>query len=117
MKKEALKQLVISSLSEETDTSGLPGKIEEAGLAYGFSPGFRDKVLAKIESSGSALIRELELSRTWNRAFIRIALSGVAAIVILLISIYISEGSFSINSMLGLSDSIDENIVSLLTNN
>jgi hypothetical protein len=52
-----------------------------------------------------------------NYVFYRIALTGVAAIVILLISIYLMEGSVSINSFLGLGDTYDESIVCLLTGN
>jgi len=61
--------------------------------------------------------REMEFVRSWNLAFYRIALTGVAAIVVLLLSIYIMEGSVSFNSLLGLSDNYDESIVCLLTGN
>jgi hypothetical protein len=52
-----------------------------------------------------------------NFAFYRIALTGVAAIIVLLVSIFLREGSFSFNSFLGLSDNYDESIVCLLTGN
>jgi hypothetical protein len=52
-----------------------------------------------------------------NIAFYRIALTGVAAIVLLLISIFLSEGSLSFNTFLGMGESYDESIVYLLTGN
>jgi hypothetical protein len=52
-----------------------------------------------------------------NFAFYRVALTGVAAIVLLLISIFLMEGSLSFNSFLGLKDNYDESIVCLLTGN
>jgi hypothetical protein len=52
-----------------------------------------------------------------SSVFYRIALTGVAAIAILLISIFLMEGSLSFNSFLGLSDNYSESIVCLLTGN
>jgi hypothetical protein len=46
-----------------------------------------------------------------------VALTGVAAIVILLISIFFVEGSISLNSLLGIGDTYDESIICLLTGN
>jgi hypothetical protein len=117
MKSEEVKKLIISSLSEDSDALNSSRKLEEAGISYSFSRGFRDKVMDRLFTAGVVLNRETEFMRSWNIAFSRIALTGVAAIIILLISIYVSDGSFSLNSILGLSDTIDENIVSLLTGN
>jgi hypothetical protein len=47
--------------------------------------------------------------------FYRIALTGVAAIVLLLISIFMMEGSVSFNSLIGLGSTYDESILCLLT--
>jgi hypothetical protein len=52
-----------------------------------------------------------------NLAFYRVAITGIAAIVVLLISIFIMEGSFSFNSFLGLKDNYSESIICLLTGN
>ena len=60
---------------------------------------------------------EVEFVKYMNFAFYRIALTGVAAIVILLISIFFMEGSLSLNSFLGISNNYDESIVCLLTGN
>jgi hypothetical protein len=50
-----------------------------------------------------------------NFAFRSIAISGVAAISVLMISIFLMEGSISIDSFLGLRDNYDESIICLLT--
>lgn len=112
-----LKELLIRSLDKDSDPETASGNIVEAGVAFRFSEGFRDKILEKIYSSGSAVVREVEFVRDLNNVFYRIALSGVAAIVLLLISIFIIQGSLSLDSFLGLGDSYDESIICLLTGN
>jgi hypothetical protein len=117
MKRSELKELIISSLSQEELAGETSRKLEEAGLDYTFKPDFRDKVLDRLLTAGAVVNREIDFVRSLNIAFYRIALTGVAAIVVLLISIYVMEGSFSFNSLLGISDSYDESIVCLLTGN
>lgn len=112
-----IKHLIISSLNPETDTGKHAVLLEEEGVSYSFSEGFSDKILLKISKPVLAVKRELEFVKYMNLAFYRIALTGVAAIVVLLISIFLMEGSLSFNSFLGLSDSYDESIVCLLTGN
>jgi hypothetical protein len=117
MKREEIKKLMESSL--QGDFNGDTGwkKLEEAGVSFDFSPGFREKVMDRLFTAAVVVNREVEFLRSWNTAFFRIALTGVAAIIILLISLYLVEGSFSFNSILGLNDSYDESIVCLLTGN
>jgi hypothetical protein len=117
MKREEIKKLIEKSLSNDQASEESWKKLEEAGVSYNFSNGFREKVMERLFTAGVVVNREVEFLRSWNNAFFRIALTGVAAIVILLISLYIVEGSFSLNSILGLSDSYDESIVCLLTGN
>ena len=117
MKVTDFKELLIRSLDIENDPVSVSKKIEEAGATFRFSEGFRDKVLEKIYSSGSAVVREVEFVRSLNSVFYRIALSGAAAIIILLISIYMIQGSFSLDSFLGLGNGYDESIICLLTGN
>jgi len=117
MNSSEIKKLLISSLNSDTDPSVVSRKLEEEGISYDFSKGFGDKVLNRIFSTGLTVTREVEFVKSMNFAFYRIALTGVAAIVVLLISIFLMEGSLSLNSFLGLSDSYDESIVCLLTGN
>jgi len=117
MNKSEIKKLLISSLNTDADPVESSGKLEEAGISYDFSKGFGDKILDKLFSAGLTVNREVEFVKSMNFAFYRIALTGVAAIVVLLISIFIMEGSLSFNSFLGLGNSYDESIISLLTGN
>jgi len=117
MKVSDFKELLIRSLDRDIDPREASSKIEEAGATFRFSEGFTDKILDRIYSSGSVIVREVEFERNLNSVFYRIALSGVAAIVILLISIFMIQGSISLDSFLGLGDSLDESILCLLTGN
>jgi hypothetical protein len=112
-----IKKMIISSLNSDADIIETSGRLEEEGISYNFSHNFKDKVLDKLFSAGVAINREVEFIKYMNFAFIRIALTGVAAIVVLLISIFLVQGSLSFNSFLGLSDNYDESIVCLLTGN
>ena len=71
----------------------------------------------KLLYEGLTIVREVEDIKFMNLVFYRVAFTGVAAIVILLISIFLMEGSLSLNSLLGLRDNYDESIVCLLTGN
>ena len=117
MEAAEIKKLLIRSLDRDADPEAAARKLEEAGVAFHFSKGFRDRVLERVYSTGYTAIRKVEFIRNLNSAFYRIALTGVAAIVILLISIFLMEGPLSFNSFLGLSDSYDESIICLLTGN
>jgi type II secretory pathway component GspD/PulD (secretin) len=117
MNKSEIKKLIISSLNADADTVEVSGKLEKEGISYNFSGNFSDRVLNKLFSAVLTVNREVEFVRYMNFAFYRIALTGVAAIIVLLISIFLREGSFSFNSFLGLSDNYDESIVCLLTGN
>ena len=117
MKRSELKELIISSLSQQDPPAETTEKLKEAGLDYSFRPDFSEKVLDRLFTAGSVVKMEIDSFRSWNLAFYRIALTGAAAIAVLLVSIYLMEGSFSFNSLLGLSDNYDESIVLLLTGN
>lgn len=117
MNSSEFKDLLIRSLDKDSDPVKASAKIEEAGVSFKFRDGFLDKVMDKIYNSGSAVVREVEFIRNLNYVFYRIALPGIAAIVLLLISIFVMEGSFSLNSFLGLGDNYDESIICLLTGN
>ena len=117
MKTSEIKKLLLSSLNADTDTIEISKKLEDSGISYNFSDGFKDKIINKVFTAGMSVNREVEFIRSMNFAFSRIALTGVAAIVVLLISIFLMEGTISFNSFLGLSNSYDESIVCLLTGN
>ncbi|HEX2976879.1 MAG TPA: hypothetical protein VHO68_13160 [Bacteroidales bacterium] len=112
-----IKKVMISSLESDSGDDELIGKLKEKGIDYDFSDKFASKVLDSIFTVKSRVSMEIEFARSLNFAFSRIALTGIAAIVLLLISIFLMEGSLSINSLLGINDTYDESIVSLLTGN
>lgn len=112
-----LKLLIIRSLDRDSDPGKASRSLEEAGVSYSFGDGFQNKVLERIASAGNTVIREMESVRNLNNVFYRIALTGVAAIVILLISIFMVQGSLSVDSFLGLGSSYDESLLYLLTGN
>jgi len=117
MNSTEIKKFLSSALKSDADPAEISARLAEEGISYDFSSDFTDKVLGRIYSSGKIITREVDFLKSLNFAFYRIALTGVAAIVVLLISIFLMEGSLSFNSFLGLSDSYDETMVSLLTGN
>lgn len=117
MKRPEIKQLIISSLDQGADAGDIARQLEDEGVSYDFSDKFSGMVLDKIFEAGLIINREQEFVRRLSSVFYRVALTGVAAIVLLMISIFFMEGSFSINSLLGIGDTIDESIVCLLTGN
>ncbi len=76
--------------------------------APSFKPGFSERVTNRIYNIAD------NSDNLWF-LFKRIALTGVAAIVFLLITVYFSEGSFSLNSLLGLSDLTTDNLLLALS--
>ena len=109
--------MIINSLNTDADPREASKRLQEEGIYLDFRKGFGDKILDRISSPVLTISHELEFVKYMNFAFYRIALTGVAAIIVLLISIFIMEGSISFNSLLGLSNSYDESIVCLLTGN
>ena len=112
-----IKDLMVRSLDNDSDADEFSGRLEAEGISINFSHNFGDKVLNKLVSTGLIVSRETESLKYMNLVFSRIAFTGIAAIIILLISIFLKEGSFSFNSFLGLSDNYNESIVCLLTGN
>jgi hypothetical protein len=117
MNRLEIKNLIIRSLNADADPKEAFERLQEEGINFGFRKGFADKILERISTPALTIVREVDFVRSMNFAFYRIALTGVAAIVILLISIFLMEGSLSLNSFIGLNNSYDESIVCLLTGN
>lgn len=117
MKRPEIKDLIISALDPGADAEAVARQLEDAGVSYDYGDKFTGRVLDKIFGSGLKISSEQEFTRRLSSVFYRVALTGVAAIVLLMISLFIMEGSFSVNSLLGIGDTIDESIVCLLTGN
>jgi hypothetical protein len=117
MNSSEIKKLMSDALKNDSEAAGFAGKLEQEGVSYDFSPGFTGRVLDRIFTSEVRVVRPLEFTRYLNMAFSRIALTGVAAIALLLLSIFLMEGDLSFNSILGIGDTDTESIVYLLTGN
>lgn len=115
MKSSEIKKIILKSLDPETDTSEIAVQMENNGISFDFNEGFTANVLDKLTEKSLMLPYELEYRQRLNRVFYRIAFTGVAAIIILMISIFIAQDSLSFNSLLGMGDTYDETIVCLLT--
>jgi hypothetical protein len=116
MKPSEIKKLIIGSADVDTDTGSVASILEDEGVSFDFKNGFTEKVTDRI-FAGILSVREAEFTRSLSSVFYRIAITGIAAIVILMISILIMQDSFSFNSFLGLRDGYDESIVYLITGN
>jgi hypothetical protein len=112
-----IKNLVINSLNDGADNAEVSRHLEEHGVSFEFSEGFTDRVLDRIFTAGMRVSMQVERFKSLNFVFNRIALTGLAAIVVLLLSIYLKEGSLTLNSLLGINDTNAESIVCLLTGN
>jgi hypothetical protein len=115
MKPEEVKKLIIRSLDADSSPEEMAGHLDNAGVSYDFTRGFGDKVIGKIFSASLSVNREVEFVKSMSYVFNRIALTGIAAIVILMISIFLMEGSFSLNSIFGMGNNYDESIICMLT--
>jgi hypothetical protein len=115
MKPEEFKEFIINSLSSDTDVEDVSDRLDQEGVTYDFGEGFSAAVLDRIFPVANKMKREIEFLRNMNFAFRSIAVSGIAAIILLLISIYFMEGNVSFDSFLGLKDNYDESIICLLT--
>ncbi len=117
MKSSGIKKIIINSTDADYDTGEDSNILETNGVTYDFSETFEAELLEAIYLKGKTSSRESEFSISMNRLFYKIMLTGAAAIVILLISIFLMEGSLSFNSFLGLGNSYDESTICLLTGN
>ena len=115
MKPSEIRELIIRSVDSDTDPVDVSAKLKLAGVTYDFKKGFTETVLARIFKAGRITKHEIDFVRSMNIAFKTIAFSGLAAIIVLMTSIFLTEGSISIDSFLGLRDNYDESIICLLT--
>jgi hypothetical protein len=115
MKLSEFNNTLINSLDADNHSAEISGILEKAVDSYDFSLSFKDKVLQRLIFTGRSEYREREFVKSLNFVLYRLALPGVAAVVLLMISIFLMEGSFSFDSFFGLSDNYNEGIVCLLT--
>lgn len=108
--KDLLLKSVTGNLDENerrmVDTDLLPD--------YSFSEGFRERVLGKLGIEKMPVYLRPDFLRSLDLGFRRVALSGVAAILILIASILLSQGSLSYDTLLGIDSNVDDSLISLL---
>lgn len=117
MKTHEFKELLIRSLDKESNAKEASRKVQAAGANFEFSKEFLSKVMNRIYETGSVVAVETEFLRNLTFVFYRIALPGIAAIILMVLSVLFMEGSLSINSFLGLGNNNEESIICLLTGN
>jgi len=117
MENSELKELIVNSLDSNADPAEASNRLQAEGVSFSFSDDFVGRVLDAVTATGLIALNdnENEIAGSIRTIFYRIAIGGIAAILILFVSIVLSEGSFSLNSLLGLSNTYDESIISLLT--
>jgi len=111
-----IEKLLHSSLYPGADPEKVREEMQSLFPDYDFNSDFKDRIF-KALFSGVLIVKryEFEFLKSISWAFSRVAIISVAAIVLLLISIFITEDSFSLNAVLGLSETDDETILSMLT--
>ena len=112
MKNRNIKSLIISSLEEENDDGKITLELLER-VDFNFGENFVKSVLAKIIDTGK-LIR-LEFDKRLRLAFRSVSIAAAAAIIFMMISIFLKDGELSVDSLLGIEDGYSESIVYLLT--
>ncbi|HNR43489.1 MAG TPA: hypothetical protein PKL65_14760 [Bacteroidales bacterium] len=115
MKTDELKGLILKALETEQTPDSFMQELEEAGVTYTFSNDFSGAVLNRIFGESTVRIAESEFFSNMRLVFNRVALTGIAAIILLLISILLGQGTLSIDSILGIGDIETDSIISLMT--
>ena len=112
MENKNIKSLIISSLGKENDDGKITIELLHR-VDYDFGENFEKNVLAKIIDKGK-LIR-LEFDKRLRLAFRSVSIAAAAAIIFMMVSIFLKDGELSFDSLLGIEDGYSESIVYLLT--
>jgi hypothetical protein len=107
-----LKNWLRRSLDPWAPVDDIPGQLEREGISFDFSNDFNRKISERLSGLPASRLQSEFLN---SYVFTRVALTGVAAILILLLTIFLTQGTLSFDSVLGLTDSSEESIVFLLT--
>jgi negative regulator of sigma E activity len=83
--------------------------------SWHFGEGFSARVMERLaEEQQKEGVVEMEVTHQYFSLFRRIAAAGVAAIVVLLLSIYLTSGSLNKETVLGMDNLSEDNLVSYL---
>ncbi len=114
MRKEELSKLVLRSLSDEISDPEREVLESEALADYSFSSDFRERVLASVEGKTMFSFLSQSYLRSFDKVFSRVLLTGTIAIIALVISMFITQGSLSFDTLIGIDSSVDDGLLSLL---
>ena len=112
MKDVKIKSLIINSFGKENDDGKITLELLER-VDYDFGGNFAKNVLSKIFDKGK-LIR-YEFDKRLRLAFKSVSIAAAAAVIFMMVSIFLKEGNLSVDSLLGIEDGYSESIVFLLT--
>ncbi|NOY36468.1 MAG: hypothetical protein GXO83_02735 [Chlorobi bacterium] len=115
---EQEKTVLEKALRENADLRAQKAEIEKlmkdfGEVSFSFRPGFAERVMNRIPGKTGKII-EVDFSGQLYTFFKRLVLTGVAAIILLLLSIYLTHGSLSKESVFGVQPMSDDNLVSYL---
>ena len=108
---QALKES--SELREEKIKLNKIGKLVSS-RNHNFSAGFHNRVMQAVSDEKKGKVISMDFTRSFTTMFNRIAVAGVAVIVLLVISLYISHGSLNVNTFTGVDPISQDNLVSVL---
>lgn len=98
------------------NTAGGSEMVKELGSFYRFSDYFTERVMynistAKFRSGIGSILNSMD------SLFLRVAITGAAAVLLLSVSVFLSRGNFSIDTLVGLGNSVEEEVITLLSGN
>lgn len=115
MKPEKLKDLLLRSLTSDLGSDERKVLEEELMTDHRFSEGFRDRVMKGIASGKILVNGKREMLRLFDSIFMRVAIPGAAAVIILTLSLLLNQGSLSYDTLLGIDNEVDDVLISLLS--
>lgn len=114
MEPEKIKDLLFRSLSSDLEDNEREVLEKELLTDHKFSVGFRDRVMKHITSGRILINGKRELLRSFDSIFMKVAIPGAAAVIILVLSLLFSQGSLSYDTLLGIDNEVDGVLISLL---
>jgi hypothetical protein len=116
MKEEELSRIIRLLDAEATPDRNDDAFISGLRAAYDFSPGFTASVMQKLAGQVPGLYYE-SILLSMNSLFMRVVVTGIAAVILLAVSVFMSGGDFSFETLLGLGNTTEEGMISLLSGN
>ena len=113
MNNAELKKLALKSLTEDISDSERAIIKSELITDYRFSDKFKERVIDIIDNNGLSLF-DYDFVLKLNSLFKRVAITGMVAIIALIVSIFISQGTLSIDTIIGIDTTVDDGLLSLL---